>query len=75
MNTNTMELNSNMMELNLDELELISGGKWNWKDAIIGGVIGGFSLGMLGQCLDGVPGALIGGAIGVGLGTALPAVV
>ena len=56
MNTNTMELNPNVTELNLNELELISGGRWSWKNAIIGGVIGGVSLGMLGQCLGGLPG-------------------
>ena len=68
-------MNTNTMELNLNEMEQISGGRWNWKDAIIGGVIGGVSLGMLGQCLGGLPGALIGGAVGVAGGAALPAVV
>ena len=68
-------MNTNTMELNLNEMEQISGGKWNWKDAIIGGVIGGVSLGMLGACLGGVPGAVIGGAIAAGAGAALPAVV
>ena len=68
-------MNTNTMELNLNEMEQISGGKWNWKDAIVGGVIGGVSLGMLGACLGGVPGAVIGGAIGAGAGAALPAIV
>ena len=45
MNTNTMELNPNMTELNLDELELISGGRWSWKRAIIGGAIIGAVMG------------------------------
>ena len=69
-----MELNPNMMELNLDELELISGGKWNWLDAVVCGGMGGIVFGSLGACLGGVPGAVIGGAIGVGLGAALPAI-
>ena len=41
MNTNTIELNPNTMELNLDEMEQICGGRWSWKQAIIGGVIRG----------------------------------
>ena len=68
MNSNMMELNLNEMELNLDELELVSGGRWRWKNAVIGVLICAPTFGMLGQCLGGPTGAVIGTSVGVGAG-------
>ena len=60
-------MNTNTMELNLDEMEMINGG-WNWKESIFWGVVGGTAgAGVCGQ-FGGVPGAIIGGAVGAGIG-------
>ena len=70
MKTNTMELNPNRMELTLDEMELVNGGRWSWKRAIIGGAVIGAVMGTIGTCIGGAPlgaacgpvGAVAGGA-------------
>ncbi len=61
--------------MNTNTMELISGGRWNWKNALVGGAIGGTCFGMLGACLGGVPGALIGGTLGAAGGVGLSAIV
>ena len=68
-------MNTNTMELNLNEMELVCGGRWSWKQAIIGGVIGGVVMGTIGTCIGGpalgVPCAVVGAVVmGGGLGAA-----
>ena len=66
-------MNTNVMELNLNEMEQISGGKWNWGDAIFGMVLGGTLCAACGAVLGGVTGGLIGGVVGVGIGAGVTA--
>ena len=71
MTTEMMELNLNEMELNPDELELVCGGRWSWKRAIIGGAIIGAVMGTIGTCIGGAPlGAACGTVGAVAGGTA-----
>ena len=60
MKTNTMELNPNRMELTLDEMELVNGGRWSWKRAIIGGAV----MGAVGTCIGGLPLGAVTGTVG-----------
>ena len=64
MKTNTMELNPNRMELTLDEIELVNGGRWSWKRAIIGGAIIGAVMGTIGTCIGGLPLGAVTGTVG-----------
>ena len=68
-------MNTNTMELNLNEMELVCGGRWSWKNAIIGGVIGGVVMGTIGTCIGGPPLGAVCGTVGAvvmggGLGVA-----
>ena len=64
MKTNTMELNPNRMELTLDKMELVNGGRWSWKRAIIGGAIIGAVMGTIGTCIGGPPLGAVTGTVG-----------
>ena len=64
MKTNTMELNPNRMELTLDEIELVNGGRWSWKRAIIGGAVIGAVMGAVGTCIGGLPLGAVTGTVG-----------
>ena len=57
-------MNTNMMELKLYEMEMISGGKWNWKRALIGGTVIGAVMGTVGTCIGGPPLGAACGAVG-----------
>ena len=57
-------MNTNMMELKLDEMEMISGGKWNWKRALIGGAVIGAVMGTVGTCIGGPPLGAACGSVG-----------
>ena len=64
MNTDTIELNLNEMELNPDELELVCGGRWSWKRAIIGAAVIGAVIGTIGTCIGGPPLGAVTGTVG-----------
>ena len=70
MKTNTMELNPNRMELTLDEMELVNGGRWSWKRAIIGGAVIGTVMGAVGTCISGLPLGAVTGTVGAVAGGA-----
>lgn len=61
-------MNNNMNELTLEEMDMINGGKWNWRQSVMGGVLGGLTGAAIGALAGGLPGAAIGGVCGITCG-------
>ena len=63
-------LNSNFSNLSIEELTLIDGGAWSWKDfaqTTVGGAVGGATAGAFGGSVTLPVVGTVGGAVGGGI--------